>query len=349
MSDVDGIRVLILGMGFISGHMYKFLEPRPWFECAGVVDVSSAGLASGKKLAGLPDSALFIDLQTALEAIKPKAVLVNTPAELHYHQAKTCLEFGCHVLVAKPMATDFSQALDLVEIASTNGVTLCVAQQIRYNRHFTAVREYIKSGALGSIEGAWFMNSKPRPDVANLGRMSQPTLLENACHHFDAFLAVFVDHEPEWIFCDGFQPSWSEYSGPCMVNALVGFTGNLHLSYHGGFSSRAPMYEFRLEGAKGSLRCHGLHMSNDTMEYEIAPALGEFQPGRIDEAVALRDPFVPFIDAWHDYLTGGPEPPFSGRNNLRTIAMLAASIESVETGLTVQIAQNRRFRAAFTA
>lgn len=348
MSDVASIRVLIVGMGFISRHMYKFLEPRPWFECVGVVDVSSSGLGSGKELTGLPDSALFTDLQAALEAVEPAAVLVNTPAELHYDQAKTCLESGCHVLVAKPMATDFSEALDLVEIARANGVTICVAQQIRYNRHFTAVTEYVKSGALGSVEAAWFMNSKPRPDVANLGRMSQPTLLENACHHFDAFLAVFTDHEPEWIVCDGFQPSWSKYSGPCMVNALVGFSDNLHLSYHGGFSSRAPMYEFRLEGVKGSLKCRGLHMSNDTMNYETASALGQFQPAQIDEAVALRDPFIPFVDEWHGYLAGAPEPPFSGRNNLRTVAMLAASIESVETGSRVEIAQNRRFEAAFT-
>jgi predicted dehydrogenase len=193
------------------------------------------------------------------------------------------------------------------------------------------------------------MNSKPRPNVLNLGRMRQPTLYENACHHFDAFLSVFAGHVPEWISCDGFVPSWSKYAGPCMVNALIRFSGNLHLSYHGGFSSQAPMYEFRLEGSKGALKCRGLHMSNDTMDYEVAPALGQFTAKRIDDAVPARNTWSMFFDVWHDYLGGGAEPPFSGRNNLKTFAMLSAAIESVETGKPVAIAGNPRFKEAFEA
>jgi predicted dehydrogenase len=249
--------------------------------------------------------------------------------------------------VAKPVTNDFAQAVELVELAAAKGLKLCVAQQMRYNRHYAAVAEYVKSGALGSVDAAWFMNSKPRPNVANLGKMLQPTLYENACHHFDAFLSVFAGREPEWISCDGFVPSWSKYAGPCMVNALIRFSGNLHLAYHGGFSSQAPMYEFRLEGSKGALKCRGLHMSNDTMDYEVAPALGQFAAKRIDEQVPQRDPMTVFLDLWHDYLCGGSEPPFSGCNNLKTFAMLSAAVESVETGTPVAIAGNPKYKAAF--
>jgi len=131
-----------------------------------------------------------------------------------------------------------------------------------------------------------------------------------------------------------------------MVNALIRFSGNLHLSYHGGFSSQAPMYEFRLEGSQGALTCRGLRMSNDTMDYEVASALDQFAARRIDDAVPVRDPWIPFFDIWHDYLCGGAEPPFSGRNNLKTFAMLSAAIESVETGRPVVTAGNPQYRAA---
>jgi len=347
MSDAEKLRCIIVGMGGISRAMHGILKTKPWYECCGVVDVSDAGLAAGREAAGLPDSALFRDLGRALAELKPDAVLINTPSELHFAQTKQCLEAGCHPLVAKPVTNDFGQAVELAELAAARGKKLCVAQQMRYNRHYTALADYIKSGALGSVEAAWFMNSKPRPNVLNLGRMLQPTLYENACHHFDAFLSVFAGHDPEWISCDGFVPSWSKYAGPCMVNALIRFSGNLHLSYHGGFSSQAPMYEFRLEGSTAALKCRGLHMSNDAMDYEVAPALGQFSPTRIDDAVPVRNPWLPFLDAWHDYLCGGDEPPFSGRNNLKTFAMLSAAIESVETGRPVAIARNPRFKEAF--
>ena len=347
MTDPHKIRCLVVGMGGLSRLMHHALKTKPWYECVGVVDITDAGLAAGREAAGLPDSALFRGLGQALSELEPDAVLVNTPSELHFAQTKQCLEAGCHTLVAKPVTNDFAQAVELVALTKAKGLKHCVAQQIRYNRHYTALAEFVQSGALGSVEAAWFMNSKPRPNVANLGRMLQPTLYENACHHFDALIAVFAGQEPEWIFCDGFVPSWSRYAGPCMVNALIRFSGNLHLAYHGGFSSQAPMYEFRLEGTQGALKCRGLHMSNDTMDYELAPALGQFAVQRIDDAVPSRDPWIPFLDAWHDYLRGGPEPPFSGRSNLKTFAMLSAAIESVETGSPVSIAANPKYEAAF--
>ena len=57
--------------------------------------------------------------------------------------------------MAKPITNDFAQAVELVDLARAKGVTLSVGQQIRYNRHYAAVAEYVHSGALGSVEAAW--------------------------------------------------------------------------------------------------------------------------------------------------------------------------------------------------
>jgi predicted dehydrogenase len=266
---------------------------------------------------------------------------------LHYAQCRLALAAGKHVLVAKPITNDFAQAVELADLAKQKGVTLSVGQQIRYNRHYTAVREFIESGALGHVEAVWFMNSKPRPDPANLAKLDQPALYENACHHFDSLLAICGDPKPEWIACDGFNPSWSKYSGPCMVNALIAFAGGLHVSYHGGFSSQGPMYELRLEGTKGALRCRGVHMSVDAMSYEFAPALGQFAPLAIDADVPARQPFGVLFAAWHDYLNGGEEPPFSGRNNLKPFALLCAAIDAVQSKRPVFIADHPRYASVF--
>ncbi len=347
---------LLVGLGSMGRGLVRFLEQKPWFEPVGAVDLREEALAEAQTALHLSDEALFKDLDAALSATSPDAAIINTPSELHYEQSKAALKAGAHVLVAKPITNEFGQAVELVELAESAGRTLSVGQQVRYNRHYTAVRRFVESGALGDVEAAWLMNSKPRPEPANLATMDQPALYENACHHFDSLLAVFPGHVPEWISCDGFIPSWSPYAGPCMVNALIRFSGNLHVSYHGGFSSRAPMYEFRVEGAAGALRCRGLHMSNDLMSYEFAEALGHFEAAEIDKDVPLLNPWVLFLDAWHDYVLDGAEPsgpervegpPFSGRNNLKVMAMVCAAIESVETGGPVDIADNPRYRAAF--
>jgi predicted dehydrogenase len=311
------------------------------------VDVRRAALQQAKQDLHLDDAALFADLADALRQPQGDVVFINTPSELHYDQAKAAIQAGRHVLVAKPVTNDFEQAAELVRFAQAGGVKFAVGQQIRYNRHYQALRRFIESGRLGSVEFVYLLNSKPRPDPLNLKDMGQPALYEMSCHHFDSLLAMFSDAVPESIAADGFRPSWSRYAGPCMVNALIRMTGGMHVLYHGGFSSQGPLYELRLEGSRGALRCRGLHMSNDTMNYAVAEPGGSFQDETVDEGIPAGNPFDRFFDVWHEWLQGGPEPPFSGRNNLKVFAMLSAAIDSLHCGQIVRIAENPRYKAAF--
>jgi predicted dehydrogenase len=199
-----------------------------------------------------------------------------------------------------------------------------------------------------SPASVFFQNSKPRPQAMNLARSPQPSLYENSCHHFDTFLSWFAPRLPASITCDGFRPPWSPYQGPCMVNAMIRFDDGLRILYHGGFSSRAAMYDLRIEGADGALRCRGQHMSVDAMAYEVAPALGAFAPAELDEGIAGGQPWPTFLGHWHDYLARGIEPPFSGASNLRVMAMIAAAEASLADGAPRAIAGDPRYAAAFT-
>ncbi len=58
MSMQDKTRIFIVGMGNISRQMVGVLKTKPWYYCAGAVDVNDASLAAGREIAGLPESAL---------------------------------------------------------------------------------------------------------------------------------------------------------------------------------------------------------------------------------------------------------------------------------------------------
>ncbi len=361
----DDVRALVVGMGGISGTMLKFLGQQTWYDTTAVVDIRQPALDAAKHTLELDDDALFTDLQVALAHADANAVIINTPSELHFAQAKAALEAGKHVLVAKPITNDFQQAVELVELAESVGRSLCVGQQMRYNRHYSTVRGYVASGALGSIEMMNFLNAKPRHEAKNLAQMDQPALYEMSCHHFDSILSIFPHHVPTWIMVDGFRPSWSVYAGPCSINGVLRFepssaevaAGPLHLLYHGGFSSQSDLYELRLEGAAGALRCRGLHMSNDTMAYEVALRTdargdGAWEARDLDAGIPPISPWLPFFEHWRHYLAhgtlaDGSAAPFSGRANLAVFAMLSAGIESIQTGAPVTIAGNPRYAAAF--
>jgi predicted dehydrogenase len=327
--------------------MLKVLAQKPWYETAAIVDTREETLNKAAVQNSLKRSICYTDLTSALRAADAEAVLVNTQSDAHYALTRLALEAGRHALVAKPVTNDYAEAVELVQLADRQRVTLSVGHQIRYNRHYTAVRRFLESEPLGPVEVVNFLNTKPRHQAHNQAAMPQPALHEISCHHFDSLMSLFPDRVPESITCDGFQPSWSVYSGPCMVNALIRLSGGIHVLYHGGFSSQADCYELRLEGSRGALRCRGLHMSNDTMAYEFAERGQRLAPCELDEGIPAIDPFLPFLDLWYDYLRGGAEPPFSGRRNLPIFALLSAGIDSIESGQAVTIAGNPRYDTAF--
>lgn len=341
------VRCLVVGMGAVSGLMLPHLRAQPWFSLAGVVDPRREALDRAAAATGLAPDRLHTDLGAALARGDADAAIINSPGELHAAQARAALDAGLHVLVAKPMTTTWEDAVALVAHARSRGKTLSVAQQIRYNRHYLAVRRFLEGGTIGEPAAVFFQNSKPRPNAGNLGTSPQPSLYENSCHHFDSFLSLFAPRMPASITCDGFRTPWSPYAGPCMVNALIRFDDGMRILYHGGFSARSAMYDFRIEGTTGALRCRGQHMSIDEMAYEVAPALGAFAPATLDDGIPALSPWQPFLERWHDYVAKGIEPPFSGANNLRVMAMIAAAEASLSDGAPRAISGDPKYAAAF--
>lgn len=343
------VRSIIVGMGGVSQAMLEVLQQKAWHEVVAVVDVRDEALQQAQTALTLPQSALFRDLDSALHAADANTVIINSPSQYHYAQAKVALTAGLTTLIAKPFTNDYEQAAELVSLARDRDIRLCIAQQTRYFRHYLAVKQFIASGQLGHVEQLFFLNAKPRHEVLNLRGMSQPVLFEMSCHHFDLIMSLFPDPEPEAIVCDGYQPSWSVYDGPCMINALIRFNHGLHVLYHAGYSAQAPCYEVRLEGPQGALRCRGIHMSRNEMTYAFAPRGGEFASIEIDRDIPITDPWDIFIDRWYEYLSGGEEPPFSGRNNLKVFALLSAAIDSLQTEAYVKVAGSLRYQDAFEA
>ena len=117
MSGYDVRKVIAVGMGGIAKVMTPGIARQPWAEFVGIVDISDEALTQGQELLGLPDSALFKDLEDALGAAEADVAIINTPSEWHFQQCVSCIDAGLDVLVAKPITNDFDEAVRLVDHA----------------------------------------------------------------------------------------------------------------------------------------------------------------------------------------------------------------------------------------
>ena len=106
-------RCIAVGLGGIARVVVPALARRPWATIAGIVDVRQDALELGQRLLGVPEGALFTDLDAALAALDADTALIHTPSEWHYEQCRSSLAAGLDVLVAKPISNRFADAVRL--------------------------------------------------------------------------------------------------------------------------------------------------------------------------------------------------------------------------------------------
>lgn len=89
--------------------------------------------------------------EEVIHSAEVDAIVISTPASVHYKIAKKCLLKGKPVLVEKPMTTRSSDAKDLCKIAERNHVTLMVGHTYLYHPAVIMIKKVLNSGSLGTI------------------------------------------------------------------------------------------------------------------------------------------------------------------------------------------------------
>ena len=79
------------------------------------------------------------------------AVYIATPPSSHADYAIRAAEAGKHVYVEKPMAINYEQCMNMINVAEKNKVKLFVAYYRRELDYFKKVKEIIKNKLLGDI------------------------------------------------------------------------------------------------------------------------------------------------------------------------------------------------------
>lgn len=143
----------IIGYGFISskGHMPAYSERMKTDEDVEIIGICDV-CADRKK--EVPAGIRFFDnYREMLREIGSQLDFVDvaTHASDHYRIAKTCLEFGLHVLCEKPLTTSTEEAEDLIATAIAHNRVLFPCHNYKHAPVVRAIREVIDSGKIGKV------------------------------------------------------------------------------------------------------------------------------------------------------------------------------------------------------
>jgi predicted dehydrogenase len=334
-----GRRALLVGAGSMGRAWATTLRDSQDVQIAGWIDLRPEVAARAAEDLALGDLLIGDDLERALAELRPDFVVDVTIPEAHRDVTLRALAAGVPVLGEKPMATSMAHAREMVAAAERAGVLYAVSQNRRYDPGLQAFRRLIHDelGGLGILNADFFIG-------AHFGgfrdEMDHPLLLDMAIHTFDA--ARYVSGaDPVAVYCESFNPPWSWYRGDSSATALFEMSGGLRFTYRGSWCSdgRHTSWdaEWRAVGARGSATWDGAGtpVAEVVIEDEGFVRPTESRSMAPDESMArglagsLRD-FLRALD------TG--EPPMTEcHDNIRSLAMVFAAIESAETGRRVRV------------
>lgn len=331
-------RVVLVGAGGMGRAWARNLAECPDTDIAGWVDVRTEAVREGVENLQLTGTAVGDDLDRMLEEVRPDFVVDVTPPEVHHSVTLTALARRIPVIGEKPMADSMAAAREMVAASERAGTLYMVSQSRRYNRHLHAFREAIRRlGPLGVLN----VDFQLGPHFGGFrDEMPSPLLLDMAIHTFDQarFLA---GADPVDVYCEEFNPAWSWYQGAAAANALFTLEGGVRYAYRGSWCAEGlPTSwegDWRAVTAGGTAVWHGDDAPfGDVVDgtegfFRSTRALEVPEPSMAEGiAGSLRD----FLNA----LRTGATPMGECHDNIKSLAMVFAAIESAAEGRRVPIA-----------
>lgn len=146
-----------------------------------------------------PESRISQNMTEILHNDQIGAVVIATPASLHYEHVKAALEAGKHVLVEKPFALTAQHAQDLIDLSEKNNRVLMVGHTFLYNPAVRKVKEIIRNGELGKVFCVY-------SNRLSLGRVRDDVnVMWNLAPHDVSILLYLFDQMPKHVSARGFR------------------------------------------------------------------------------------------------------------------------------------------------
>ena len=138
------------------------------------------------------------------------AVVIATPDDRHYDPCMKALAQGYDVLLEKPVAPTAKECKAIREMTKKTGRIVAVCHVLRYAPYFMALRDVVRSGAIGEVVSIQHMEPIQYAHMAHSyvrgnwrsSKETTPIILAKSCHDLD-ILRWIIDRPCKTISADG--------------------------------------------------------------------------------------------------------------------------------------------------
>lgn len=266
------------------------------------------------------------------------AVCLCLPHALHAPVALDATGAGLHVLVEKPLATTLNEADAMIAAAERAGVTLMVAENVRFDATYRSAAELVREGAIGAPFLVRISREHQMRDYLNARPwfLTDPfggILASGGVHDFE--LLRMLAGEIAHVYAVRPRPVLAEMATDDTGVVLAGMVSGASAVLVESFALRTPQpgVHGTVHGAAGSLWFHG-----DTIRLYRG-----VEDGQADAVATITvsavDTFRAEMAHFLDCLESGREPITSGREERKPLAAVLAAYASIRRAARVDLVE----------
>jgi predicted dehydrogenase len=277
-----------------------------------------------------PDAEIYADYQSLLRREDVDVVDIALHPQPRAAVIEAALSAGKHVLSQKPFVLDLDLGERLMALAAKKRRKLAVNQNGRWAPYLSYAAQAIRAGLPGEIQTVsmtlnWdhtWIKGTPFEEVHRV------VLYDFAIHWFDAATLFFGKRKPLRVFAANEFARSQQVKPPMLASAVVQFergTATLNFDAHSRFG---PEEALCITGSAGTIHargpiCAAHDVTLDTGKGRAKPKL---------KGKWFNDGFRGAMGELLCAIEEDREPANSARQNLSTLALCFAAVESADTG-----------------
>ncbi|NIA12806.1 MAG: Gfo/Idh/MocA family oxidoreductase [Nitrospiraceae bacterium] len=335
--------------GFGAEWCRDFLPPNVadgLVEVVAAVDVNPDALANAREGLGLREDQCYSDLDKAFAENPADFCTIVVPPAFHERVADAALAHDMHILSEKPIADTLEASVRIAAKVRAAGKKMGVTMSHRFDQDKTTLREELRSGRHGRLDylvcrftcdcrqfGSWGAFRHEIPDSL---------LIEGAVHHLD-ILADLADAEGDTLYAQTWNPPWGEFKGDSQALVTLSFGNGVRGFYEGAKTNAVGLngwceeyFRAECEGATLVLNTRRL----ERFAYDPTRQWAKGVEGGGETVPLIEQPKWAntwLIERFVRWLDGGPPMETNVEDNLQSVALVFAAVQSARTGQPVKV------------
>ena len=157
------LRLAVIGL--VHDHVNWILSrQRDDVEIVGILETNKNAIARYQKRYALPNTLFFDSYESLFNKVKPDAVSAFNPTKEHLNVVRYFAPKGIPIMVEKPMATNYEEALEMAKISKKFDTPLLINFETSWYESTYEAKTLLETGSLGLLTKMVFNTGHPGPE-----------------------------------------------------------------------------------------------------------------------------------------------------------------------------------------